>query len=40
MADGVEPRDIAALTPFVGQSGRIQREVARMGLLQAGAPPR
>ncbi len=36
VADGVEARDIAALTPFVGQSVRIERELARLGLVGEG----
>ena len=33
VADGVAPSDIAVLTPFVGQSVRIERELVARGLL-------
>lgn len=36
VADGVAPSDIAVLTPFVGQSTRIERELVARGLLQRG----
>lgn len=36
VADGVDPRDVAALTPFVGQSVRVERELARVGLVGEG----
>lgn len=36
VADGVAARDVAALTPFVGQSTRIERELARAGLAGEG----
>ncbi len=34
MADGVAARDVAVLTPFVGQSARIERELLRRGLVR------
>jgi hypothetical protein len=36
VADGVAPSDIAVLTPFVGQSVRIERELVARGLLARG----
>jgi len=36
IADGVAPSDIAVLTPFVGQSVRIERELVARGLLGQG----
>jgi len=33
VADGVAARDVAVLTPFVGQSARIERELLRRGLV-------
>jgi hypothetical protein len=36
VADGVAPSDIAVLTPFVGQSVRIERELVARGLLERG----
>ena len=33
LVDGVAPADIAVLTPFVGQSIRIERELISRGLL-------
>ena len=36
VADGVTPSDIAVLTPFVGQSVRIERELVARGLLERG----
>jgi len=35
VADGVAARDVAVLTPFVGQSARIERELLRLGLARA-----
>lgn len=37
LANGVAPSDIAVLTPFVGQSVRIERELVARGLLERGA---
>lgn len=36
VTDGVAPSDIAVLTPFVGQSVRIERELVARGLLERG----
>ncbi|MBX3199935.1 MAG: ATP-binding domain-containing protein [Labilithrix sp.] len=36
VADGVAPADIAVLTPFVGQSVRLERELDARGLLTKG----
>jgi AAA domain len=36
IADGIEPSDIAVLTPFVGQYVRIERELLARGLVQRG----
>ena len=36
LADGVAPSDVAVLTPFVGQSTRIERELVARGLLARG----
>ena len=36
VADGIAPSDIAVLTPFVGQSVRIERELVTRGLLAKG----
>jgi len=36
LADGIEPADIAVLTPFVGQCVRVERELLARGLLQRG----
>jgi hypothetical protein len=36
VADGVAPSDIAVLTPFVGQSVRVERELVARGLLARG----
>ncbi len=36
IADGVAPSDLAVLTPFVGQSVRIERELVARGLLTRG----
>ncbi|MDB4929261.1 MAG: helicase, partial [Myxococcaceae bacterium] len=33
VADGVDPRDVAVLTPFVGQSARIERMLLAQGLV-------
>jgi energy-coupling factor transporter ATP-binding protein EcfA2 len=33
VADGVDPRDVAVLTPFVGQSARIERMLLALGLV-------
>nr|MBK7068742.1 ATP-binding domain-containing protein [Deltaproteobacteria bacterium] len=33
VVDGVAARDVAVLTPFVGQSARIERELVRRGLV-------
>lgn len=36
IADGVAPSDIAVLTPFVGQSLRIERALDRRGMIEGG----
>jgi superfamily I DNA and/or RNA helicase len=36
LADGVAPADLAVLTPFVGQSVRIERELVARGLIERG----
>ena len=36
LGDGVDPADIAVLTPFVGQCVRIERDLLARGLLQRG----
>ncbi|MDF2692652.1 MAG: helicase, partial [Labilithrix sp.] len=36
LGDGVEPSDIAVLTPFVGQNVRIERELLARGLMRRG----